>query len=330
MSVLGFVDEKELVVRKALILLLLIAVAGGGGWYFGQHPQGAPFEAPDLSDLFGKKSDGRPVVARTTNTIRVASFNIQVYGKTKAGKQHVMDILARILRQFDVIAIQEIRSRDQSVLPQLVDIINADGRHYDYAIGPRLGNTTSKEQYAYIFDTASIELDRFQLYTVNDPDNQLHREPYIGWFRVRGPEADQAFTFSLANLHTDPDVAEEEVSKVGDIYRVVRDDGRQEDDVIVLGDFNASAEEIATWANFPGMSVVVGFGPTNTRGTEQYDNVLFHEQATNEFTGRGGVFDFKKAYNLTLEQALEVSDHLPVWAEFSIYEGGSPGRIARR
>jgi hypothetical protein len=33
---------------------------------------------------------------------------------------------------------------------------------------------------------------------------------------------------------------------------------------------------------------------------------------------------------LTLEQALQVSDHLPVWAEFSAYESAAPGRVAGR
>ena len=40
------------------------------------------------------------------------------------------------------------------------------------------------------------------------------------------------------------------------------------------------------------------------------------------------MFDFLREYNLTSDQALEVSDHMPVWAEFSVYEGGQPGRIA--
>ena len=31
-----------------------------------------------------------------------------------------------------------------------------------------------------------------------------------------------------------------------------------------------------------------------------------------------------------MDEALEVSDHLPVWAEFTIYEGGQAGRIATR
>ena len=31
-----------------------------------------------------------------------------------------------------------------------------------------------------------------------------------------------------------------------------------------------------------------------------------------------------------IDKALEISDHLPVWAEFSIYEGGKPGYVAGR
>ena len=51
--------------------------------------------------------------------------------------------------------------------------------------------------------------------------------------------------------------------------------------------------------------------------------------ATTEFTGTSAVFDLMDRYNLTMDQALEVSDHMPVWAEFSIYEGGVPGHLAR-
>ena len=58
--------------------------------------------------------------------------------------------------------------------------------------------------------------------------------------------------------------------------------------------------------------------------------MLFDARATTEFTGRSGVLDVMQEYHLTQEQALAVSDHLPVWAEFSIYEGGPPGRLAAR
>jgi hypothetical protein len=70
--------------------------------------------------------------------------------------------------------------------------------------------------------------------------------------------------------------------------------------------------------------------PTNVRGTKLYDNIVYHSLATGEFTGRAGVFDFLREFNLNQDEALEISDHLPVWAEFSVYEGGQPGRVAAR
>src|SRR5918995_5084853 len=127
------------------------------------------------------------------------------------------------------------------VIPQLVELLNADGRfQYDYAIGPRLGRSNSKEQYAFLFDMATIEIDRYKLYTVDDPDDLLHREPLVGWFRARGPAPEQAFTFSLATVHTDPDEVDRELDVLDDVFFAVRDDiQRREDDVLLVGDFNA-------------------------------------------------------------------------------------------
>jgi deoxyribonuclease-1-like protein len=278
---------------------------------------------PDTAD-----TSSPPV--RAGSTIRVASFNIQAFGNTKAAKPHVMDLLARIVREFEIVAIQEIRSRDNDLLPNFVERINTTGRHYDYVIGPRLGRTSIQEQYAFVFDSAAVEVDRSQLYTVADPDDLLHREPLVAWFRVRGPPADEAFTFTLVNIHTDADEAEQELDVLAEVFRVVRNDGRQEDDVILLGTLNADDRNLGRLGSIPGITCVVTATPTDTRGTAQYDNILFDARATNEFTGRGGIFDFLRRYNLSMEEALEVSDHLPVWAEFSIYEGGQPGRVAAR
>src|SRR5262249_48061864 len=130
------------------------------GWLAGA-PQGQPSSAPPPP--------------RGNETIRVATFNIQVFGEAKLNDPEAVRTIVAILKNFDLIAIQEVRAVSQDVVPQLVVLLNADGKfHYDYAIGPRLGRTSSKEQYAFIFDQASIEIDRNQLYTVDDPDRLLH------------------------------------------------------------------------------------------------------------------------------------------------------------
>ncbi len=68
---------------------------------------------------------------------------------------------------------------------------------------------------------------------------------------------------------------------------------------------------------------------TNTRRTKAYDNIVFDRQATTEYTGRVGVLDLLAEFNLSMDEALEVSDHLPVWAEFSARQRDGRGTVAR-
>lgn len=313
---------------KALLLLLVLG-ASAGAWAVGKYR----IDGLDDISLESRKggeqdlSDTLPP-AKVGETIRVASFNIQIFGEDKMSKPGIVELLARIIRQFDIVAVQEIRAQEQDLMARFVEQVNATGRKYNFVLGPRLGNSDSKEQYAFIFDQESVEIEPTQLYTLTDPENLLHREPLVGWFRARGPAASQAFTFSLVNIHTDPDVASEEMDLMDDVLFTVRDDGRGEDDVILLGDFNSSDQQLGELGMVSGIQPAIVGAPTNTRKTEQYDNLIFHAPATREFTGRAGVFDFMREYNLTLDAALLISDHLPVWAEFSVFEGGQPGRVA--
>ena len=270
----------------------------------------------------------RRLVERSGGTIRIASFNIQVFGESKLAKPEVMRVLAEVVRRFDVVAIQEIRATTQDVMPRFLQLINAEGASYDFVIGPRLGRTSSKEQYAFIYNRASVELAPGSVYTVDDPDDRLHREPLVAGFGVRGPPPAQAFTFTLIDIHTDPDEVAQEVNALDDVYRAVRDDGRHEDDIILLGDLNADDAHLGELGQMPYLVAAISKTPSNTRGTKLYDNIIFDRRATTEFTGRSGVLNLIREYDLSMHDALEVSDHFPVWAEFSVYEGGQPGAVA--
>lgn len=308
-------------------LLILVAVALAAVFFFSR------FKIEGLNSLRFAPVDasgegGDP--ARRGEGLRIASFNIQVFGTSKLDKPKVANTLAKIVREFDIVAIQEVRSNEQDLIPRFVEMVNQTGRKYDYVIGPRVGRTNDKEQFAFLFDRESVEVDRTQLYTIDDPYDRISHEPLVAWFRVRGPAQDKAFTFSLVNVHVDPNDAANEIAVLHEIYRVVRDDGRREDDVILAGDFQADAETLAQSIGFSGITWAVSSGTTDTRSTKLTDNLVFASGATIEYVGRQGTFDFMRKYNMTLEQALEVSDHLPVWAEFSVYEGGQPGRVADR
>lgn len=280
-------------------------------------------------DFFADRGE-KPVPVDPGDTVRIATFNIQVFGTSKEQESNVMDALATIVRKYDVVAIQEIRCSDQELIPRFVERINADGGHYRHILGPRLGRTTSKEQYAFLYNAAKIELIEGSVETVPDPADRLHREPLIARFRVRGPPADEAFTFTLINIHTDPDEVKTELDALADVFQQVRERHPQEDDFILLGDLNASAKKLRKLGRLPGMkSVLQSHQKTNTRLTKSYDNILFDRRATVEYLGGAGVLNLMDEFGLTEREALRISDHMPVWAVFATREN-TRGRLAAK
>jgi len=349
------------------MLLLMTALFGGGyfymggnlpsqvaqylpsaGAYFNQNaptgsyppPSTAPnyFPAGQYSTTPSASQTPAIAVGQTTATpprtggptFRIASFNIQVFGDDKASKPYIMQTLALIVRNFQIVAVQEIRTKNDYLLDTFLrDYVNAGGgRYYDYVIGPRLGRSNSKEQYAFIYDASAVDVNRGRIYTVNDPQDLLHREPLVAMFRTRGPAPHEAYTFVLVNIHTDPDETDEELDTLADVYHAVRQASGGEDDIIILGDLNVDDRHLGRLGQIPGVRPVVTGVFTNTRQTKLYDNIVFHRQSTAEFTGRWGVYDVQRVHQLSPDQARQVSDHLPVWAEFSAYESAAPGRIA--
>lgn len=378
---------------QRLVSLGMLAALFGGGWMFingmtpadvsqvirGDQPASPanPYGTPAAgqpafgqSPPFGQQTIGgaqpapQPVTAATrqtpgitpppNNVLRIASFNIQVFGDAKAnkavgpnGKSYVMAYLAATVQNFDVVAIQEIRTKDQYFIDNwLRDYVNQGGRQFSRVVGPRLGRTSSKEQYAFIYDTAKVEVNPQVVYTVQDSrDDLLHREPLVAMFRARGVPPQQAFTFMLINTHTDPDETDTELDALAQVYNAVRRHPIGEDDVILLGDLNTNvpssplgasprtgrelaAADLRGLARIPGIYPVVRNQATNTAGSKLHDNLLINVGTTTEFNGRAGVFNIGRAYNLPPEQVKLLSDHLPVWAEFSVYESSTPGRVA--
>lgn len=296
-------------------------------------PYAAPPAAPHAANYAVPSGPAAPPPTPLQGgpAIRIASFNVQVFGDEKAKYPGLMATLGAIVRDFHIVAIQEIRTQDEYFIDNFLrNYVNQQGRYYDRVVGPRLGRSNSKEQYAFVYDTATIEVNRNSIYTVNDPDDLLHREPLVAMFRVKGIPPHDAFTFILVNIHTDPDETDTELDALAQVYQVVRRTAGGEDDVIVLGDLNVDDKHLGQLGRMDGMRAVIRGVPTNTRQTAQYDNIIYHLPSTVEFTGRGGVYNFRQIFGLSPEQALQVSDHLPVWAEFNAYEGVGPGRVAGR
>lgn len=271
-----------------------------------------------------------PAVARAQpapkpwDGILICSFNIQVFGESKLAKTHVVEILARVVRKFDIVAIQEVRAKSDDIIPRFVQTVNADGSRYAHVIGPREGRTVSTEQYTFVYDTTRIELDPTSPAVFPDPSDRLHRPPMCARFRTRIQPAELAFTFWLVNTHTDPDLVPQEVDALADVFAAMQRARPDEDDVILLGDLNAGPPQFTAFKRIPGIGWAIAGTTTNTRRTKTYDNLVFAWPATGEYLGANGVLDLQTTFGLPMETALEVSDHNPVWAAYHPCEARHP------
>lgn len=300
-----------------LMVLLLI----GFGGYLGCDPNSiqVPLEGQSHT-ASGNTQYSASIPERSASTILIGSFNMQRLGPTKLKDPWVMDKYAEIIRRFDVIALQEITSKDQRTLPALVQKVNEQGARYAYTISPRIGRPETRyyEQYAFVFDTARVFSGAEFSYVVQDESDILHREPFVGRFQTVG--SPQPFQFTLINIHTDPDEISQELDVLAGVYQSVRQYEYTEDDVLLLGDLNAAPDRMQKLAQLPFIVPLIQGVPTNIRKNKTLDNILVDHQTTREFTGRAGTIDLEGMFGLSRTEVARISDHLPVWAEFSLTE----------
>lgn len=242
-------------------------------------------------------------ISTDTDTLKLASFNIKVFGKAKLEKPEVMNYIVKIIRHFDACAIQEIRCKKQYVLPTLINLLGED---WDFVISERLGRTSCKEQYGLVYRKSRLKvLGTFQ---TEDTTDLIHREPFVAYCRAG------EFTFSIINIHTDPNELNSELNYLDDIFRA---ELLREDDAILMGDLNASYMQLLELGEVKNISWVIEDVFTNTSQTKSYDNILFNRKNCTEYIS-GGVFNFRDSFDLSREETSKISNHFPVYAYFKI------------
>jgi len=287
--------------KLSIVLILAVSVVLSGC----SHSQKFKTQKPRLQHPVARSS-----------TIRVGSFNIQVFGQSKMSDAKIMDVLAKIIKRYDIIAIQEVRSTKENVIPKLLSYINKDDLRYDYVISKRLGRTGSKEQYAFVYNTKTVNLIPGSAYVVDDPKDVFEREPFVAYFRSGN------FDFKIVDIHIKPEDVEAELihleSVINDIYK-----GSSEKDIIVLGDMNADG----SYFNEKKMAMIFPFwiqlidnsqDTTVAVSENTYDRMMTREETANEeYDGISGVFNWDKEYGVTDSDFVKkVSDHYPIYAEF--------------
>ncbi|KPQ43994.1 MAG: Endonuclease/Exonuclease/phosphatase family protein [Candidatus Methanoperedens nitroreducens] len=301
------------------LIFILMAIILVSYLYISKNPtviDGIPNQ-PDSQPV--TKPAGPPATNISPNTtVKLAAFNLQIFGTSKADKPEVMDVLSKTIRNFDIVAVQEIRDASQTALPALKNAVNdMAGPKYDFVVSDRLGRTTSKEQYAYFYNTQTMQQIGYP-YVYPDSKDVFQREPYISEFKARNG----SFDFVLITIHTDPDTATQEINDLPAVVENAKSRYQGEGDFIILGDLNADCNYFNENSGSPLRSsdyywLINNSVYTTTKSTDcTYDRIIISTPAITDFTENSGVFRFDKAYNLTYDMTISVSDHYPVYAEF--------------
>ena len=254
-----------------------------------------------------------------SDLLKIGSFNIQVFGQSKSAKTDVMNVLADIIRTYDIIAVQEIRDSSGTALDNLLRQVNSDGSSYAYLVSERLGRTSSKEQYAYVYNTRTVS-PIGSAFTYPQTSDIFHRTPYIASFKSN----DGIFNATFAVIHTDPDDAANEIKALYEVAEYAKGILPADEPVIIMGDYNADGRYFDETSYVPLKSGdylwIIGneVDTTVASGDNTYDRIV-STRPNIFYTGDAGAFRFDETYNLSHEFAAEVSDHYPVYAYFSRY-----------
>ncbi|XP_067400575.1 deoxyribonuclease gamma [Emydura macquarii macquarii] len=261
-----------------------------------------------------------------TLSIKICSFNVRSFGEAKIARPEVLDAIVKVISRCDIMLLMEIKDNNNKICPLLKGKLNGQSsgpqEEYDYVISTRLGRKSYKEQYAFIYRPNVVSVKQTYQYPDIQPGDvdAFSREPFVVWFRSPKTVVKE---FVIIPQHTTPETAVREIDELYDVYLDIKQRWKSKN-FIIMGDFNAGCGYVAKkhWKNIRLRShsefvwLIGDKNDTTVRNSTScpYDRIVIHgEKLINAVVpNSAGIFDFQRAFGMTEEQALEVSDHFPV------------------
>ncbi|KAK2548008.1 Deoxyribonuclease-1 [Acropora cervicornis] len=264
--------------------------------------------------------------------MKIAAFNVQIFGANKMRNKMVKEVLVKVILKYDVILIQEIRSRRDTPINSLLASVNRVSSPpgvYKMALSKRLGRTVSKEQYAFLYRTDSVSLQDSYVFddsVKSQGKDQFQREPFI--VRFKGHHT-YVSDFAMVGIHTSPSEAVSEIDHLVDVYDDIVRRWKLKD-VIILGDFNGGCSYV-TKSRWKVIRLATDrrfywlfsdhVDTTVAKSDCPYDRMVVagYNMIRGVFAESAKAFHFDKAYNLTQKEAEDVSDHWPIEIQLKDY-----------
>lgn len=244
---------------------------------------------------------------------KLVTWNIQDLGRTKNNEEILF--IAKILKDYDLIALQEVVAKDPAgakAVTRITDALNRLGSKWDYSISNPTNSSSSyaSERYAFLWKTSKFRLKK-SAFLDSELQGKIEREPFIGLFEFKKNNS----SFYLINMHARTYNKHPEMEIANFKFYPKR---FKTDRFIFLGDFNLS-EKHTVWNPLykMGFKSAIQNQPTTLKRkckdgsylNYSIDNIYYNTK----------YFIQKKAYAIDfvgsckdLLTARKISDHLPV------------------
>lgn len=246
---------------------------------------------------------------------KIISWNLENFGKSKS--QSTLNFIANTVRDYDIIAIQEVVAGyggSQSVA-KLATLLNEKGAKWDYIVSdPTSGSSYKKERYAFLWKTNKAKL-KGEPWLEKKYNLEIDREPYFATFEVNKK------TFTLVNFHAitkskQPETEIKYFKFLPQQYPTLN--------LVFTGDFNCpESHTVFNPLKKMGYTSMLQKQKTTLKQkcngdiclASEFDNTFYNPNRLNHIDS--GVILFYKKFN-TLQDARKISDHIPIWLEFSL------------
>jgi deoxyribonuclease-1-like protein len=245
--------------------------------------------------------------------VKICSWNIQDIGRTKSNEE--IRFMANILRDFDVVAIQEVVAKDAGgaqAIARLAEILNNMGSKWEYTISdPTTSSAYKAERYAFLWKASKVK-KLGKAWLEKKYHLEIDREPFFATFKMDKKE------FTLVNFHaiTKSRQPEKEIK-----YFKLLPAEYPGLNLVFCGDFNCpQSHSVFNPLKAMGYKPVFTNQKTSLRQecfhgdclASEFDNILYDSSKMGVSTAGAHLF-----FNLfdNLKEARKISDHVPVWVE---------------
>ncbi|XP_051980396.1 deoxyribonuclease-1-like [Xyrauchen texanus] len=258
--------------------------------------------------------------------MKIASFNIRRLGPSKLSDNNIVKYLIKIFSRYSIIIILEVVDKSGKAIAKFLQELNSTRankkRPFTMMGSARLGRSLYKEQFVCFYRENEAKLvDTYQYEDNQEGDEDaFSREPFILRFSCKHTVLKDLV---LIPVHTKPKDSQKELDELYDVFLHVKEKWKT-DNVMILGDFNADGAYVSKKKmktirirSDPDFHWLIGDDVDTTASLSNdhtYDRiVVYKEDMLRAVVPRSAKpFNFQKAFKLSEEMALEISDHYPV------------------